>query len=503
MKVELTPWRVLSALVIVAGVAMCAHDEWRQHSASGATPAARAGGLPRRPRLEPGLGREQAHAALAADAERREQRFRDAADPGRSWRATRVEASALAAMRPEEIYAVGAQLFQHRFTRREGFGGKDRERLSRVHLGARGGPDAYACADCHRRGGPAGGGDSSDNAYLEGDGDRPDSAFERNPIALHGAGILELLAREMSDELARQARQAMRDAKQRGEAVRVELSAKGVSFGAIRVAADGVVDPSELAGVARDLRVRPFGWKGHAESLADVVEDELAIHHGMQSARLAAGGARARVGPFAPPDPDGDGVVDEISAGQLGALTLFIAMQEIPTVDLPARSEQLALWPIGRQRFEEIGCARCHVPSLPLESAVYTLPPLAEGAPPVRVDLAQHGAEPRLTRGADGRYQVPLFSDLKRHAVGPELREGRSYRSVLGSHFLTPPLWGLARSRPYLHDGRAAGLEEAILAHDGEALEARDAYAALDEEARAPLRIFLVALTRAPRISSP
>ena len=33
----------------------------------------------------------------------------------------------------------------------------------------------------------------------------------------------------------------------------------------------------------------------------------------------------------------------------------------------------------------------------------------------------------------------------------------------------TPPLWGLRDSAPYLHDGRAATLEEAIELHGGEA----------------------------------
>jgi hypothetical protein len=502
MRPRVTGWQVFVAIAALAGVALCTRDTWKSRHAA---PAASDGALVlgNYPLREPGLGREQAEQALAADAERREQRFRDAADPGWLWRATRVAERDLAARTPREIYALGAQIFNQRFSRRDGFAGKDRDVLSRVHLGARGGPDAYSCADCHRRGGPAGGGDSSDNAYLEGDGDRPDSAFERNPIPLTGAGAVELLAREMSAELQAQQGAARADARKRGEAVRVELSAKGVSFGAIRAAPDGSVDVAELAGVARDLRVRPFGWKGHADSLRDMIEDELAVHHGMQTSRLAASGDAARVGPFGAPDPDGDGVVDEVSDGQLGALTLFLAMQEIPSVDLPTRAEQLALWPVGKERFEAIGCASCHVPALPLDSAVYTLPPIGPDAAPVRIDLAEHGASPRLVRGADGKYLVPLFSDLKRHDIGPELREARSYRSVLGPLFLTRPLWGLARSRPYLHDARAAGLEEAIVAHGGEALPAREAYEALTEEERAPLRIFLISLTRAPRISSP
>ena len=73
-------------------------------------------------------------------------------------------------------------------------------------------------------------------------------------------------------------------------------------------------------------------------------------------------------------------------------------------------------------------------------------------------------------------------------------------RGVAADTFLTPPLWGLAQTRPYLHDGRASTIGEAVMLHGGEALDARDAYAELDDAARAPLRVFLTSLTRARRL---
>jgi CxxC motif-containing protein (DUF1111 family) len=74
---------------------------------------------------------------------------------------------------------------------------------------------------------------------------------------------------------------------------------------------------------------------------------------------------------------------------------------------------------------------------------------------------------------------------------------------VSAAEFLTPPLWGLTRSRPWLHDGRAPTLDGAVLAHDGEAVEARNAYAELHDEERAPIRVYLTSLTRARRLASP
>jgi CxxC motif-containing protein (DUF1111 family) len=55
----------------------------------------------------------------------------------------------------------------------------------------------------------------------------------------------------------------------------------------------------------------------------------------------------------------------------------------------------------------------------------------------------------------------------------------------------TAPLWGLRASGPYLHDGRAQTVDQAILAHDGEAAGIRDAYSNLSGADRTDLLNFL------------
>ena len=69
--------------------------------------------------------------------------------------------------------------------------------------------------------------------------------------------------------------------------------------------------------------------------------------------------------------------------------------------------------------------------------------------------------------------------------------------------FLTRPLWGLAETAPYLHDGRAPTIHDAIVLHGGEAAAARDAYLALDENGRASVRVFLASLSRQPKLFVP
>ena len=445
---------------------------------------------------------EQASAALASDARRREARFRDAVEPGYLFGSTRVPQGEIASglWTAAELFDVGGQLLNTTFTADVGFGGADSPALRRFQTGRRGGPDALSCRDCHWRGGPAGAGDGADNAYLDGDGDTQASALARNPPPLVGLGVRERLAAELSADLAAQRDALVAAAARAGQPVRADLVSKGVSFGWLGVLADGSLDTRGLEGVSPDLIVRPFGWKGTFATIRDAAEDELATHHGMQTSWLATHGAPERVGDGGGPDPDGDGVIDEITEGQLTALVLYLAMQETPIVHMPTRQDWLMRWSRGDALFDEVGCSGCHVRTLTLDDARYTLPDRAGGAG-VTVDLATEGAEPRpsSTEAAD----VFVFSDFKQHRMGDALADPREDRGVAGDLFMTPPLWGLNRSRPYLHDGRAPDVESAILAHAGEAIGARNAYVQLDKEQKYELRLYLAALNRAPRLVSP
>ncbi len=455
---------------------------------------------PTRPNTSAGQGLQ----ALQQDAWRRELRFMDAADPGFAFRSVRPTYDELdARFAPEDWFSMGGQLFTMNFTEAQGFGGAELPAMSRFHRGERGGPDARRCSACHWRGGVAGAGDAADNAFFRGDGDTESSALVRNPPPLFGAGWKQRLAEEMTAELQLRRDDAVAFARKRGEDVRLHLEVRGVSFGFLSIERDGTVDESDLEGIDADLVVRPFGWKGVFVDLRDVVEDASNVHHGMQSTRFAAHEPPERVGDGPSNDPDQDGVDDELSDAQVALITLFAAMQDVP-VDLPPpESDLLLLYSRGRQDFSVLGCAACHVPSLPIEDTQYVLISRTTG-PDLSVDLLEEGAQPRLAPDAiTGELRVPLYSDLKRHAMGDALAESREDAGVPADVFLTPPLWGIARSRPYLHDGRAPTLEDAILLHGGEALASRDAFASLEEVDRAPLRVFLTSLTRGEQLVSP
>jgi CxxC motif-containing protein (DUF1111 family) len=55
----------------------------------------------------------------------------------------------------------------------------------------------------------------------------------------------------------------------------------------------------------------------------------------------------------------------------------------------------------------------------------------------------------------------------------------------------TPPLWGISESAPYLHDGSAATITEAIRRHANQGATARKAFQELSHEEQRALLEFL------------
>ena len=75
--------------------------------------------------------------------------------------------------------------------------------------------------------------------------------------------------------------------------------------------------------------------------------------------------------------------------------------------------------------------------------------------------------------------------------MGPRLAEQIDEVGTGASIFLTENLWGVGSTAPYLHDGRATTLTEAILLHGGEAQTSRDNFAKLTVAQRNDVLAFL------------
>lgn len=281
-----------------------------------------------------------------------------------------------------------------------------------------------------------------------------------NPPFLFGSGGVELVGKEMTADLQR-----LRAEAEANPGTWIDLDTKGVNFGQIRYIA-GAFDVSRVEGIDSDLVVRPFGRKGEFPTTRSFDLDALRFHFGMEPVEVVGENV----------DNDGDGVINEIAVGEVSALAIF-------NTTLP-RPEQIRMRgdaEEGERRFADIGCTECHIPALTTTTTLlsYSFPEVADD-PSANVfyetDLTKNPTGFDAT--GDGGIVVPLFADLKRHNMGPGLAE--SFGSDLDHVFTTARLWGVADTAPYMHDGRALTIRDAILLHGGEAQTARDAFAALD-----------------------
>lgn len=436
---------------------------------------------------------------------------------GRPWRYADAQAADA-----DALVARGRALFVARFTDAEGAGRPmatqadiptPRRRPAAQAHQRLSGPDASSCADCHHQPVIGGAGGFAANAFTA-EGARnaefdildPQFSSERGTTHLFGAGLIELLAREMTRDLRGLRDAASAEARATGAAVTVALETKGVRFGALTALPDGTLDLAKVEGIDPDLAVRPFGQKGVVGTLRRFTVTALNAHHGMQAAERF--GARWT----GTADFDADGAADELGEGDVAALVAFQAGLQPPLPDPPGDPAWAALAAEGERAFAALGCAACHIPALPLDSLVFTDPSPLEGAgtlragdvaAPIALDLAARDWAARLPRDAEGRALVPLYGDLKRHAMvdaqvagfgGELLSQGFVERDV----FLTAELWGAGDTAPYGHRGDMTTLDAAIRAHGGAGRAARDAYLAADDAARRAVIAFLKAL-RAPR----
>lgn len=413
----------------------------------------------------------------------------------------------------------GETLFRARFTREEGAGRPlatqaiiptKRKRAAEFVFRRTAGLDAAACAACHNEPKLGGAGDFAANVFVsEGfvnaDFDSLDPQFsnERNSNHLFGAGLVELLAREMTADLQAIRTQALQEARQTRQAVKVELLSKGVSYGYITAQADGVLDLSGIQGIDADLIIRPFSQKGVFPSLRQFTINALNQHHGMQAVE------RFGVRWTGEADFDGDKIPDEIQPEAVSAMVAWQATLPPPTEKKPddVRWQQAAA--NGKGVFGRIQCASCHLPALPLKSLSFADPGPLDTAGTLRqgevtgerpvYDLALQDWARQLPRNPQGEVLVPLFGDLKRHVIADAQvatlgNELLSQRFVERDQFMTAELWGIASTAPYGHRGDLLTLDEVIRAHGGEARAARDAYIALTAADQSALIAYLKTL---------
>jgi hypothetical protein len=393
----------------------------------------------------------------------------------------------------------GRQLFQRKFTQGQGLGpqlGDGVGNLATTLDVAAGLSDS--CAGCHGR--PRGGAGAGGDVVT-----RPDS---RDAPHLFGLGLKEMLADEITTDLRAIRSDALRRSAASGQTVIAPLHSKGISYGALTVHSNGIVDTAQVQGVNPDLRVRPFLAHGGKLSIREFVVGALQAEMGLQAVdpelQAAHDGGRMitpsgmvldgaldqlEAPPTADPsaDPDGDGVINEAPASLVDFLEFYLL-----NYFKPATYEQTRWTRSGRKLLERLACTTCHIPDLPLTDdrrvadvdTVFdpisgALNGMFATATPLYTTTDDGSGWPPLKHPARGSFLVSdIFTDFKRHDLGPNFHE-LNYDGTLRTEFLTTPLWGVGTTAPYGHDGRSINLREVILRHGGEALASAQAFARL------------------------
>jgi hypothetical protein len=437
---------------------------------------------------------------------------------GRGDWATPYSSSYVIARDPFRAIRRGRQLFQRKFTFEEGAGpltGDGRGDLN-VTL-AIGAGLADSCAACHGR--PRGSAGVGGLVVT-----RPDS---RDAPHLFGLGLKEMLADEITSDLRAIRAAAIAEAVATKQPVSRPLGSKGIDFGSIKGLPDGTVDTEQVRGVDSDLRVRPFFAHGGKLSIREFVVGALNDEMGLQAVdpELAAAKAGGRyVTPAGmvldgkldqlegPPatrpdeDPDRDGLANEIPVALVDYLEFYLLNYFKPaTYKITEGSEK------GRKLFARIGCAGCHIPEFTINRDRRVADVETAYDPERGLFNNLYATAATLFDAVDDRSGHPpakqprqrafvvknIYTDFKRHDVGPAFYE-RNYDGSVRREFMTTPLWGVATTAPYGHDGRSINLSEVILRHGGEAQAARDAFARLPDVHQGYMLEFLGTLVLFP-----
>jgi CxxC motif-containing protein (DUF1111 family) len=332
--------------------------------------------------------------------------------------------------------------------------------------------NARSCVACHNQGGAGGGGERNVTDFTI----AADRGSKVREGVIHAEAISEKFRETLNcvdpslpktgvSEMPRaQLMELMSGTKKSARMARpqVRISQRNTPalFGAglIDTIPDHVIIANEKRSNGRaprlaDGRLGRFGWKGQTARLSDFVQAACANELGLSNP------GHPQPQSLADPSYEPQGL--DLSQLQCDQLTAFVAALPQPREKLPATAWRRQDVAAGKKLFTNIGCADCHMPNVGKVHGIYS-------------DLLLHRMGEQLT-GNSGTYG----------------RQAPSEPSAPPDEWRTPPLWGIASSAPYMHDGRAATLREAIAMHGGQAERSQLEYGRLAEDHKNLLLDFL------------
>jgi CxxC motif-containing protein (DUF1111 family) len=226
-------------------------------------------------------------------------------------------------------------------------------------------------------------------------------------------------------------------------------------------------------------KVGRLGWKGQTSDLEEFVLTACSVELGLEVPGHPQGGI-----PHAPAYKAPGRDLDE---SECASLVAFVRSLPAPRKHTPAERREEATIRAGEEAFRSVGCAACHVPKLGEADGLYS-------------DLLLHDMGDLL--GDSGAYGVfvndrpPTESARAPGEGGKDRPSAKKDDEGAGRlEWRTPPLWGFRDSGPYLHDGRAENLEQAVAFHEGQAARSARRFFMLSPKQRQKIEAFLKSLT--------
>ena len=207
-----------------------------------------------------------------------------------------------------------------------------------------------------------------------------------------------------------------------------------------------------------------FGWKGQFVSVEDFVAAACAMELGLTNPKNSQ--------PIPLEHNEDTEAKLDMTQKQLDQLVAFVKSLPPPEQVLPEDSDARHRAIKGEALFNKIRCNDCHVKDLGDAKGIFT-------------DFQLYSLE----------------RDFGSSYIKEEIQFARPGTVPLPEQWKTPPLWGVADSAPYFHDGKSASLEEAIERHFGQAEHSRKLYKQLSKDKKKMVVEFLQTL-RAPRIAA-
>ncbi len=386
-----------------------------------------------------------------------------------------------------EARAAGLQIFEHEWQPHDPMARGDG--LGPVF-------NARSCVECHFQGGAGGGGDKKHNVLaFEAlpTQDRPEvkgGLIHRFAVANHflegrselskffpivpGGTRVEGGCRVFTQDFDPVHTETVNSTALFGAGWVDRISGKTIRYQRMRIATAAI--GNEITGNSRgvapgrprllpDGRVGKFGWKAQFATLEEFVAAACANELGLGNPGMEQ--ARPMV------CLDYPQVERDLNDAQFRSLVAFVDTLARPVETIPAGHDQQRRSERGKALFREIGCAACHTPDMGGVEGVYS-------------DFLLHRLDDRSRGGGYSETPpVPL-----------------PHEYPLPEEWKTPPLWGVADSAPYFHDGDSPTLESAVRRHRGDAESVTAAYLKLPADDRTALIAFLMTL-RAPSDAVP